>query len=156
MQQRSPRTPPSTPSSAPRSPRPPPSPSRPSAPTPLRWPTPLFRSPRTSVWVPLPSVLPVPVSVSVSSSPPSSTPSPATPLSVASSSLTPFLVSLSSRPSVYVSSSGLLQRTAVPSTALGNSLPNRRCTAIQEVSANFSPQSPANVTSHSFSTSWLP
>jgi hypothetical protein len=64
----------------------------------------LVRSPRTSVWVPLPSVLPVPVSVSVSFSPPSSTLSPATPLSVASSSLTPFSVSPSSRPSVFSTS----------------------------------------------------
>jgi hypothetical protein len=109
MVQRSLRTPPSTLSSVLRSPRLPPSPSRPSVPTLPRWPTPSFRFPRTSVWVLLPSVLPVPVSVSVWSSPPSSTPSPVTPLSVASFSPTPFLVSPSSRPSVYVFSvAGLL------------------------------------------------
>merc|ERR1711975_144031 len=81
-------------------PRPPPSACRPSAPTPLRWPTPSSRSPRTWVWVLPPSVSVVPVSVSVWSSLPSSRLSLATHLSVASSSLTPFWVSPSSKPLV--------------------------------------------------------
>ncbi|KAK4642470.1 hypothetical protein QC761_509140 [Podospora bellae-mahoneyi] len=98
-----PRPPPSRPSSASRCPPSslPPARSPRSVPTLLRSPRPWSRSPRTWVWVLPPLVSPVPVSVSVSSSPPSSTVLPATPPSVASSSPMPFSVSLSSRPLVF-------------------------------------------------------